>query len=225
MAIDGSQIERHLNSLLAQSERTQRRRARSLLSGMVTPTLSLIWGGSYSPYRVWYAILVVLTPLVICAVAALFNWYGRPLPGGVYSLILWIAVICIGPYAAHWMRRKEMRHRNSIDPNSFVEEMRRLAPDVPDAFSLSVRRALAAAYCVPVSLIGPTDTGRECNSLSVMSVPFALEIMADISRDLRLDLDYERLGSSAECFRKDRVSKMFELVNLLYVRMGSPTVA
>jgi hypothetical protein len=155
------------------------------------------------------------------AVAMWFNAQGRPLPGGAFNLLLFVAAVVGWPVLAFAKRVTRIRGGRPLDAAAFARGVRKAAPAISEQFALAVRNALAAAYCIPAELIGCVDSRRHIRALSVIYEPLAVEIVAQVCRDQSIESDARRLRAVAECLRTHRPSTVADLVELLHTEMAS----
>jgi hypothetical protein len=212
---------KRLETLLVQNKRTVRSGQRGLLAASIRPRPPLLWGGARVRYLFWWGASLIASIALPGLVALWFNAHGRPLPGGAFNLLLFIVVLFAWPVIAFVKRAREIKGRTPMEATAFEEGVRKMAPSVPAGFALAVRNALAAAYCVPVELIGYADTRQRSKALSLMSEPLAAEIIAQVCQSQGAKLDYERMRSAAEFFRTHRPSTVTELVILMHKEMLS----
>jgi hypothetical protein len=111
-----------------------------------------------------------------------------------------------------------------MEAGTFVTGVRGVAPEVPESFIMAAREALAAAYCVPVELIGHADSRRRIMALSALNQPIALEVIADICQREGIPWNYERVYAAARPFKKLRPANVAELVQALHREMHSAQI-
>ena len=181
--------------------------------------MPLMWGGTLNGYRFWWFASFLATPLLIGAVGYWFKLHGQPLPGGSWNLLLLLAVLLGGPALAVLKRKRGLEGRMPMEAGTFVTGVRGVAPEVPESFIMAAREALAAAYCVPVELIGHADSRRRIMALSALNQPLALEIIADICRREGMLCNYERMYAAAKPFKTLRPTNVAELVQVLHREM------
>jgi len=222
MTQKSAMADEQLWRLLASRAGRDRQHARYLLSGLLSPRPALIWGGRRVWYQLWLTVAVLGGLGLIGGLALWFYLQTWEFPGGAYNIGWLIPVAVAGPVVARVMAKRELRRRTPVEADVFLQEMRAYVDHVPPAFALSARAALAAAYGVPESLIGPADTRSKLDRLSPMSTPLAIEVIADIAHAMKLENRRDHLWAAAELFRKRRISTVPGLVQVLYADLGSP---
>jgi len=221
LANDDAVFAKRLEKLLAQTKQRIRSSQRGLLAASIRPRPPLLWGGAHVHFLFWWIATLIASVALPGIVAFWFNSQGCPLPGGAYNLLLPLVILFTWPIIAFLKRARQIRNRTPMEATAFKAGLRNAAHAIPEDFSLAVRNAIAAAYCVPVELIGYADTRRRSKAFSLMSEPLAVEIIADVCRSQGLRLDIKQLCLAAEFFRTHRTSTIAELIRLLHKEMLS----
>jgi hypothetical protein len=200
-------FRRRLRNVLTADGLWSRMFSRGVLRSGVKPPVVLIFGGTPTGYQLlWTASFL-----------ASFLLPDQWLPGGV--LVLPSIVLFAWPVIAIVVRKRAVKRCRPTEAAGFVTGVRGLAPEVPESFIMAAREALAAAYCVPVELIGHADTRRRIMALSALNQPIALEVIADICQREGIMWNYERMYAAAKPFKKLRPKNVAELVQVLHREM------
>ena len=165
-----------------------------MVSG-VEPPVPLIWGGTLIGYRFWWFASFLASSPLLGSIAYWLGSHGQRLPW-VAPLVPFV-ILLAGPAVAAIRRKTEIRNRRPAEAATFVTGVRGVAPPVPESFIVAAREALAAAYCVPVELIGHADARRRTMALSALNQPIALEVIADICQREGIMWNYERMYAAA----------------------------
>ena len=212
-----------LQSLLAKHRRSARGAERQLLQACYKfKRPAFIWGGRLNRFKLSLYIALLASIALPGIVAYWFNSRGLPLPGGAWNLVLPLSVIIIWPVLAAFMRSREIGRRKPIDEGAFVSGVRSEDGAIDEDSILIIRRAIAAAYCIPVELVGPVDSRACMNALSLMSKPLAIEVMADVCRLTNTSFDILWLETAESRFRDARPRTVAEVVYLVYQTMTIP---
>ena len=194
-------FRRRLRDALGADKLWSRMFSRGILLSGVEPPVPLIWGGTIIGYRFWWFACFLVSFLV----------------PAVYPLLLPFLVLLAGPAIAFLRRRRKAKSQRSTDVTAFVAGVRGVAPTVPESFIAAAQGALAAAYCVPLELIGHA----RIMALSALNQPIAIEVIADICQREAIPWNYERMYAAARPFKKLRPANVAELVRLLHQEMQS----
>lgn len=202
-------FRRRLRDVLTAGGLWSRMFSRGVLRSGIEPPVPLMWGGTLIGYRFWW----------FASFLASFILPGQRLIG--VPLLVPAIFLFAGPIIAAVRRKIGIRNRRPMNATTFVAGVRGVAPEVPESFIMVAREALAAAYCVPVELIGHADTRRRTMALSALNQPLALEVIADICQREGIMWNYERMYAAAKPFKTLRPSTVSELVQLLHKEMQS----
>ncbi len=216
---DESTFKRRLEDVLSANKLWGRMFRRGGLKSGIKPPVPLIWGGTLIGYRFWWFAPFLACLFFLSALDCWANSHGRPSPGG--ALLLPIAILFGGPVIAVIRRKRVIKSSGPTDPAAFAAGIRGTAPAVPERFAQAAREALAAAYCIPVKLIGSLDTRRRIMALSALNQPLAIEVIADLCRREGIPWNYERMYAAARPFKKLRPANAAELVRMLHREMQS----
>ena len=148
-----------------------------------------------------------------CAAAFWFKSRGKPLPGGAWYLLLVLLVAISWPVLATFIRSREIRRRKPIGEDEFLIGISHKDGSIEKHAIITLRRAIAAAYCIPVELVGPEDSRKCMNALSLMCPPLAIEIMADGCRLSDINFEIKSLRSVEHHFRDFRPLSVAQLVH------------
>jgi hypothetical protein len=125
----------------------------------------------------------------------------------------------VWPVLAAFVRAREIDRRKPIDEDTFLSGVRDEDRSIEERSIIAIRRAIAAADCIPVELVGPKDSRACMNALSLMSKPLAIEVMADVCRLTNTRCDILWLRSAEHHFRDSRPRTLAQLVQHLYHTM------
>ena len=197
-----------IKGVLAEDRPWSRRIRRGSLRIGTRPPVTLICGGTP-------------TACQFCWCASFLASFLVP---AVYPLLLPSLVLFAWPAIALIKRRRSVKSRRPTDAAAFVAGVCGVDPAVPERFAQAARQALAAAYCIPVELIGSADTRRRIMALSALNQPLALEVIADICRHEGIPWSCERMYTAAAPFKKLRPANVAELVLMLHREMQSAQI-
>jgi hypothetical protein len=192
-----------LKGVLAADKLLSRMIRRGSLRFGIRPPVPLMWGGTLIGYPYWWGASLLASLLLPAA----------------YPLLLPVIVFVGGPFLAILRRKHGIKGRRAVEATTFVAGVRDAAPAIPESFIIAAREALAAAYCIPVELIGHADTRRRTMALSSLNQPIALEVIADICQREGVPWNYERMYAAARPFKKLRPANVAELVQVLHREM------
>jgi hypothetical protein len=218
-------IMRQLNEVVYQRRVISRYTSRGRLSGFIRPRPPLIWGGTLAKFPIWWGACILGSLILPLSEAIYFNLHGHPLPGGVLNVLLFVLTTFGGPAIAIARRFASIRRRKEIGGQQFLREVCGRGTKVPGQFAIAARESLAASYCVPAELIGPDDSRNQCRSLSLLSEPLAVEVIAGICSLYPVEYDYPKMNAAAECFRRTKAKDIAELLQLLYKGMLNAGIA
>ena len=178
-----------------------------------------MWGGRLNYFKLSFYVALLTSLAVPCVTAFWFKSRGQPLPGGAFYLLLVLLVAIFWPVLATFIRSREIRRRKSISEEEFLIGISHEDGPIEKHAIITLRRAIAAAYCIPVELVGPDDGRKSMNAMSLMCPPLAIEIMADVCRLSNINFEIKSLRLVEHHFRDFRPISLAQLVHHIHSTM------